>query len=77
MVCANISKLRKLQGNMTDEQFAKLLNVTRQYWGRIKNNKNSAGDKLINGFRVSFPNENVDEYFFLSRRAEERKLKWE
>ena len=72
MICVNTSRLQKLQGNMTDEQFAKLMNISRQHLVRVKNSKNSVGEKMLKGFKKSFPNEDVNEYFFLSRRAEER-----
>ena len=36
MICVNVTKLRKLQGTMSDEKFAKKLNISRKHLSKVR-----------------------------------------
>lgn len=69
MIYLNVEKFNKLQGNMTDMEMAKRLNISRTQLWRIKNNKTGVGEKFIAAFMREFPNEKIDDYFFTSTVA--------
>lgn len=62
----NIEKFNELQGNMTDVDMAKRLNISRTQLWRIKNKKTSVGEKFIAAFMKEFPNEKIEDYFLAS-----------
>lgn len=66
MPTVNVDKLYKLQGDMTDTQFAKELGVSRTQLWRVRNGHSTVGAEFLTKFKKRYPNENIDEYFFTS-----------
>lgn len=66
MLCANIEKLYKLQGEMTDTEFAKKLGVSRSQLWRVRNKRSAVGAVFVAKFKAAFPEESIDDYFFSS-----------
>lgn len=64
MIQLNVEKFLELQGDMTDVDMAKKLNISRTQLWRIKNQKTGVGEKFIAAFMKEFPNETIDDYFF-------------
>lgn len=59
----NVEKFNRLQGQMTDVDMAKKLNISRTQLWRIKNKKTSVGQKFIASFMTEYPKEKVEDYF--------------
>ena len=61
----NLSNFQKLQGEMTEVEMAKKLNVSRSHLWRIKKKNSAVGQEFIVKFMNLYPNEPFDDYFFV------------
>lgn len=61
----NLSNFLKLQGDMTEVEMAKKLNVSRSQLWRIKKKSSAVGQEFIVKFKNSYPNEPFEDYFFV------------
>lgn len=52
-----VQKTQKLQGDMTDEEFARLLGVSQPYWSMLKSGERKPGLKFIAGVKRVFGEE--------------------
>lgn len=66
MFKVNTEKLYQLQGDLTDEEFAKKLGVSRSQLWRIRNGRSKAGAVFLEKFKKSFPEESIEDIFFAS-----------
>ena len=64
MANVNVEKLMKLQGDMTDAQFAKELGVSRTQLWRVRNGYSVPGPGFLQKFKARYPTERIDDYFF-------------
>lgn len=65
MLCINVDKLYELQGNLSETEMAKKLGISRSQLWRIKTKKCSVGNEFIARFKKCFPNESMDDIFFV------------
>ena len=65
MLCINVDKLYELQGNLSETEMAKKLGISRSQLWRIKTKKCSVGNEFIARFKKCFPNESMDNIFFV------------
>ena len=61
----NMSNFIKLQGDMTESEMAKTLNISRSHLWRLKTKSSAVGQEFIMKFKNRYPNESVDDYFFI------------
>ncbi|GAA0179067.1 hypothetical protein SH2C18_20120 [Clostridium sediminicola] len=61
----NLSNFTKLQGDMTEEQMAKKLDISRSHLWRIKKKCSAVGQGFIMKFKNVYPKESLDDYFFV------------
>lgn len=61
----NMGNFLKLQGDMTEIEMANKLNVSRSHLWRIKKKNSSVGQEFIMKFKEIYPNEALDDYFFV------------
>jgi transcriptional regulator with XRE-family HTH domain len=61
----NLSNFLKLQGDMTEVEMAKKLNVSRSQLWRIKKKSSAVGQEFIIKFKKAYPNEKFEDYFFI------------
>ncbi len=66
MYKVNIDRLYQLQGDLTDEEFAKKLGVSRSQLWRIRNGHSKAGAEFLEKFKRCFPEESIEDIFFAS-----------
>lgn len=59
----NVEEFNKLQGNMTDIDMARKLEISRTQLWRIKNKKTSVGQKFIAAFMRAYPEEKIEDFF--------------
>ena len=64
MLCVDIDKLYKLQGDMTDTAFAKKLGISRSQLWRVRNKKSNVGAEFVVKIKECYPEESIDDYFF-------------
>ncbi len=64
MYKVNIDRLYQLQGDLTDEEFAKKLGVSRSQLWRIRNGHSKAGAEFLEKFKRCFPEESIEDIFF-------------
>lgn len=69
MICMNIERMYRLQGEMTDTAFAKKLGVSRSQLWRVRTGKSSVGPEFLTKFKSVFPKESIDDYFFTEKRS--------
>lgn len=60
----NIEGFNKLQGNMTDVDMAKKLDISRTQLWRVKTKRTNVGQKFIAAFMKAYPNEKIENFFF-------------
>lgn len=65
MLCVDIDKLYKLQGDTTDTAFAKKLDISRSQLWRVRNKKSNVGAEFVEKFKKCYPEESIDDYFFV------------
>ena len=61
----NMSNFIKLQGDLTESQMAQKLSISRSHLWRIKKGNSSVGQGLIIKFKLTYPDEELDDYFFI------------
>lgn len=61
----NMAKFLELQGDMTEGEMAAKLNISRSHLWRIKRKTSSVGQAFIMKFRKTYPDESLDDYFFI------------
>ena len=66
MIRIRLKAFRDLQGDSSDTAFAKKLGISRSQWWRICTGKSSVGGDFIEKFMLSFPNESLNDYFFVA-----------
>lgn len=66
MLCLDVDRLYKLQGEMTDTEFSKKLGISRSQLWRLKNKRSAVGATFMAKFKAAFPDESMDAYFFTS-----------
>ena len=66
MYKVNIDRLYQLQGDLTDEEFAKKLGVSRSQLWRIRNGHSKAGAEFLEKFKRCFHEESIEDIFFAS-----------
>ena len=59
MANVNVEKLMKLQGDMTDAQFAKELGVSRTQLWRVRNGYSVPGPGFLQKFKARYPTERI------------------
>jgi transcriptional regulator with XRE-family HTH domain len=64
MIRLNLANFLKLQKDMTEQEMSKKLGVSRSQLWRIKKKSSSVGQKFISNFKMVYPQESLDEYFF-------------
>ena len=65
MFCMNVDRMFQLQGDMSDSAFARTLGVSRTQLWRIRSGKSSPGADFIAKFKMAYPNEPLEDYFFM------------
>lgn len=63
MIQIKKNEFLKLQGDMTEEEFAKKLNVSRTQIWRVKNNKSKVGEDFISAFKTAYPDLLLENFF--------------
>jgi hypothetical protein len=61
----NLSNFYRLQGEMTEIEMARKLNVSRSQLWRIKKKSSAVGQEFIMKFKKAYPNEPFEDYFFV------------
>ncbi len=61
----NLSNFLRLQGDMTEVEMARTLNVSRTQLWRIKKKNSAVGQEFIMKFKNAFPDEPFEDYFFV------------
>ena len=61
----NLANFLKLQGDLTEVEMAKKLNVSRSQLWRIKTKSSAVGQEFIAKFKNAYPNEPFEKYFFI------------
>ncbi|WP_312906810.1 hypothetical protein [Tissierella praeacuta] len=69
MLELNLEEFDKLQGDMTDIDMAKKLEISRTQLWRIKNKKTSVGQKFIAAFMRAYPEEKINKFFLTENVA--------
>ena len=63
MLRLNNDRVYKLQGDMSDTDFAKKIGISRSQLWRIRNGRSSVGGEFIEKFMAAFPDEKIDDIF--------------
>lgn len=66
MLCVKMDKLYELQGELNETQMARKLEISRSQLWRIKNNHSAVGPEFITKFKKAFPEESIEDIFFVS-----------
>ncbi|WP_461206104.1 hypothetical protein [Clostridium sp. DL1XJH146] len=61
----NMSNFLTLQGDMTEIEMAQKLTLSRSQLWRIKKKSSAVGQEFISKFKMAYPNEPFEKYFFV------------
>lgn len=54
----------KLQGDLSDTDFAKKLGISRTHLWRVRTGNSKVGAKFLSKFKAAFPDKSIEDYFF-------------
>lgn len=64
MLTINNDMFYKLQGDMTDTEFAKDLGISRSQLWRARTKHSAVGSDFLAKFKKRYPDKQIDDYFF-------------
>lgn len=65
MIRLNLDNFYKLQGELSETEISNKLGISRSQLWRVKTSNSAVGESFIAKFKAAYPDEPMDNYFFV------------